>query len=151
MKNRCRNAKKDGNAKGRAFNISAKGAHEDTDLVTCTFIFNNCITYVLFDTGADRIFISKDFSTVINVPSTSLITKYTIELANGKFFKVDKIFLGCALTLTHKLFEVDLMHVELGSFDVIIGMDWLSKNHADISCAEKAIHIPLTNGETLVV
>ncbi|XP_071708242.1 uncharacterized protein [Rutidosis leptorrhynchoides] len=43
------------------------------------------------------------------------------------------------------------MPVELGSFDVIIGMDWLSKNHANIACAEKSIRIPLANGETLVV
>ncbi|XP_071714508.1 uncharacterized protein [Rutidosis leptorrhynchoides] len=76
--------------------------------------------------GADRSFISKDFSTIINVPPTTLDTKYIIELANGKTLKVDKIFQGCALTLADKLFEVDLMPIELGSFDVIIGMDWLS-------------------------
>ncbi|XP_071740461.1 uncharacterized protein [Rutidosis leptorrhynchoides] len=151
MKNQCPNAKKDGNAKGRAFNISAKGARENPDLVTGTFLLNNCIAYVLFDSGADRSFISKDFSTVINVPPTALDTNYIIELANGKTLKVDKIFQGCALTLADKLFEVDLMPVELGSLDVIIGMDWLSKNHANISCTEKSICIPLANGETLVV
>ncbi|XP_071695178.1 uncharacterized protein [Rutidosis leptorrhynchoides] len=117
MKNQCPNAKKDGNAKGRSFNISAKGAREDPELVTGTFLFNNCIAYMLFDSGADR----------------------------------NKIFRGCVLTLADTLFEVNLIHVELGIFDVIIGMDWLSKNHVDIACAEKAIRIPLANGETLVV
>ncbi|XP_071708727.1 uncharacterized protein [Rutidosis leptorrhynchoides] len=151
MKNQCPNAKKDGNAKGRAFNISTKGAREDPELVTDTFFLNNCIAYVLVDSGADRSFISKDFSIVINVPPTALDTKYVIELANGKILKVDKIFRGCALTLADTLFEVDLMPVELGSFDVIIGMDWLSKNHVDIACAEKAIRISLENCETLVV
>ncbi|XP_071687720.1 uncharacterized protein [Rutidosis leptorrhynchoides] len=125
MKNQCPNAKKDGNAKGRAFNISAKGARENPDLVTGTFLLNNCIAYVLFDSGADRSFISKDFSTVINIPPTALDTKYIIELANGKTLKVDKIFQGCALTLADKLFEVDLMPVELGSFDVIIDLPGL--------------------------
>ncbi|XP_071714509.1 uncharacterized protein [Rutidosis leptorrhynchoides] len=151
MKNQSPNAKKDGNAKGRAFNISAKGARENPDLATGTFLLNNYIAYVLFDSGADRSFISKDFSTVINLPPTALDTKYIIELANGKTLKVDKIFQGCALMLADKLFEVDLMPVELGSFDVIIGMDWLSKNHANIACMEKSIRIPLANGETLVV
>ncbi|GJY24729.1 putative reverse transcriptase domain-containing protein [Tanacetum coccineum] len=42
------------------------------------------------------------------------------------------------------------MPVELGSFDVIIGMDWLSKYHAVINCAEKIVHIPWGN-ETLIV
>ncbi|GJS10686.1 putative reverse transcriptase domain-containing protein [Tanacetum coccineum] len=34
-------------------------------------------------------------------------------------------------------FDIDLMPVELGSFDVIIGMDWLAKYHALIICDEK--------------
>ncbi|GKB27480.1 putative reverse transcriptase domain-containing protein [Tanacetum coccineum] len=40
--------------------------------------------------------------------------------------------------------------IKLGSFDVIIGMDWLSKYHARIICDEKVVHIPI-NGETLII
>ncbi|GJW16299.1 putative reverse transcriptase domain-containing protein [Tanacetum coccineum] len=40
------------------------------------------------------------------------------------------------------LFDIDLMPIELGSFDVIIGMDWLVKYHALIVCDEKVIRIP---------
>ncbi|GJT42123.1 putative reverse transcriptase domain-containing protein [Tanacetum coccineum] len=39
-------------------------------------------------------------------------------------------------------FDIDLMPVELGSFDVIIGMDWLAKYHAVIVCDEKIVRIP---------
>ncbi|GJW65906.1 putative reverse transcriptase domain-containing protein [Tanacetum coccineum] len=42
------------------------------------------------------------------------------------------------------------MLVELGSFDAIIGMDWLSKYQAVIACAEKVVHIPWGN-ETLII
>ncbi|GJS69146.1 putative reverse transcriptase domain-containing protein [Tanacetum coccineum] len=42
------------------------------------------------------------------------------------------------------------MAVELGGFDVIIGMDWLSKYHAVIVCDEKIVHIPFRN-EILIV
>ncbi|GKG07867.1 putative reverse transcriptase domain-containing protein, partial [Tanacetum coccineum] len=42
------------------------------------------------------------------------------------------------------------MPVELDSFDVIIGMDWLAKLHAVIVCDEKLIRIPFVN-ETLIV
>ncbi|KAI3821517.1 hypothetical protein L1987_09085 [Smallanthus sonchifolius] len=38
-----------------------------------------------------------------------------------------------------------------GSFDVVIGMDWLSKNHAEIVCCEKIVQIPLPNGEILSI
>ncbi|XP_071727690.1 uncharacterized protein [Rutidosis leptorrhynchoides] len=99
----------------------------------------------------DKSFIAKDFSVAINRPLTALNNRYAIELANGKLMKVDKIMRGCVLNLSNNLFKVDLMPVELGSFDVVIGIDWLSKNRVDINCAEKSIHMPLENGEELVI
>ncbi|GJX42485.1 putative reverse transcriptase domain-containing protein [Tanacetum coccineum] len=47
-------------------------------------------------------------------------------------------------------FEIDLMPVELGSFDVIIGMDWLAKYHALIVCDEKVVRIPYGD-EVLII
>nr|GEZ20786.1 reverse transcriptase domain-containing protein [Tanacetum cinerariifolium] len=57
---------------------------------------------------------------------------------------------GCTLTLLNQPFEIDLMPIKLGSFDVVIGMDWLSKNHAKILYDEKVVHIPI-DGETLII
>ncbi|GJU11073.1 putative reverse transcriptase domain-containing protein [Tanacetum coccineum] len=57
---------------------------------------------------------------------------------------------GATLTLLNQPFKIDLMPIKLGSFDVVIGMDWLSKYHARIICDEKVIHIPI-NGETLII
>nr|GEW13963.1 hypothetical protein [Tanacetum cinerariifolium] len=42
------------------------------------------------------------------------------------------------------------MPIKIGSFDIVIGMNWLSKNHAKILCDEKAFHIPI-DGETLII
>ncbi|GKF36402.1 hypothetical protein Tco_0113160 [Tanacetum coccineum] len=42
------------------------------------------------------------------------------------------------------------MPIKLGSFDIVIGMDWLSKYHAKILCGEKVVHIPI-NDETLII
>ncbi|GKC87957.1 hypothetical protein Tco_1148606, partial [Tanacetum coccineum] len=42
------------------------------------------------------------------------------------------------------------MPIKLGSFDIVIGMDWLSKYYARIICDEKVVHIPI-NGETLII
>ncbi|GKE92373.1 putative reverse transcriptase domain-containing protein, partial [Tanacetum coccineum] len=38
-----------------------------------------------------------------------------------------------------------------GSFDVIVGMDWLSKHKAEIVCHKKVVRIPLESGEILHV
>ncbi|GKB30975.1 hypothetical protein Tco_0870376 [Tanacetum coccineum] len=42
------------------------------------------------------------------------------------------------------------MPVELGSFDAIIGMDWLARYQAVIVCAEKIVRIPWKN-KTLII
>ncbi|GKF99966.1 putative reverse transcriptase domain-containing protein, partial [Tanacetum coccineum] len=55
----------------------------------------------------------------------------------------------CTLNLLNRSFPIDLMVIELGSFDIIIGRDWLSRYDAAISCGEKKVRIPL-EGRTLV-
>ncbi|GKC71585.1 putative reverse transcriptase domain-containing protein [Tanacetum coccineum] len=47
-------------------------------------------------------------------------------------------------------FNIDLMPVELGSFDAIIDMDWLANHHAVIICDEKVVRIPYGD-EVLIV
>ncbi|GKA03620.1 putative reverse transcriptase domain-containing protein [Tanacetum coccineum] len=53
------------------------------------------------------------------------------------------------VTVNH-LFEIDLMPIELGMFNVIIGMDWLVKHDVIIVCGKKVVYIPCGN-EMLIV
>nr|GEV46267.1 hypothetical protein [Tanacetum cinerariifolium] len=57
---------------------------------------------------------------------------------------------GCTLNLLDHLFDIDLMSIELGTFDVIVGMDWLVERNALIVCGRKEVHVPYRN-KTLVV
>nr|GFA94787.1 putative reverse transcriptase domain-containing protein [Tanacetum cinerariifolium] len=75
---------------------------------------------------------------------------YEVELADGRVVSTNTILRGCALNLVNHLFEIDLMPIELGTFDVIIGMDWLILHDAVIVCGKKEVHVPLKN-RTLVV
>nr|GEX17391.1 reverse transcriptase [Tanacetum cinerariifolium] len=52
---------------------------------------------------------------------------------------------GYTLNLVNHLFEIDLMPIKLGTFDVIIGMDWLVKHDVFIICGENVVHIPYGN------
>ncbi|GJU99953.1 putative reverse transcriptase domain-containing protein [Tanacetum coccineum] len=133
------NAKKKGNA----------SREPDSNVVTGTFLLNNSYTSILFDTGADRSFISTAFSSLINIAPTLLENSYDVELADGKIVGVDTIMRGCTLNFLNHPFNIDLMPVELGSFDVIIGMDWLRRCHAVIVCDEKLVRVPYGN-ETLI-
>nr|GEX13344.1 putative reverse transcriptase domain-containing protein [Tanacetum cinerariifolium] len=93
-------------------------------------LLNNRYASILFDTGADRSFISTAFSSLIDIVPTSLGNSYDVKLADGKIVGVDTNMRGCTF-LGHP-FNIDLMPVELGSFDVIIGMDWLRRCHVVI-------------------
>ncbi|GJS48658.1 putative reverse transcriptase domain-containing protein [Tanacetum coccineum] len=64
--------------------------------------------------------------------------------------KLKKNGQGYTLNLLNRSFPIDLMVIELGSFDIIIGMDWLSRYDAAILCGEKNVRIPL-EGKTLVI
>ncbi|GJT58838.1 putative reverse transcriptase domain-containing protein [Tanacetum coccineum] len=71
-------------------------------------------------------------------------------MADENLVSINTIIQGATLTLLNQPFEIDLMPIKLGSFDVVIGMDWLSKYHARIICDKKVVHIPI-NGETLII
>nr|GEV94828.1 putative reverse transcriptase domain-containing protein [Tanacetum cinerariifolium] len=85
----------------------------------------------------------------IDIVPTPLGSSYDVELAHGKIVGVDTIMRGCTLNFLNNPFNIDLMPIELGSFDVIIGMDWLRRCHAVVVCDEKLVRIPYGN-ETLI-
>ncbi|GJW50956.1 putative reverse transcriptase domain-containing protein [Tanacetum coccineum] len=84
---------------------------------------------------------------LINVKPSILRPSYVIEVANGKKIETDRIIRGCILELGDSLFTIDLIPFGNGSFDVIVGIDWLSKHKAGIVCHEKVVRIPLGSGE----
>ncbi|GJY18900.1 putative reverse transcriptase domain-containing protein [Tanacetum coccineum] len=94
-------------------------------------------------------FIYSAFSSLIDIAQTPLENSYDVELADGKIVRVDTIMRGCTLNFLNHSFNIDFMPLELGSFDVIIGMDWLRRCHTVIVCDEKLVRIPYGN-ETLI-
>ncbi|GJY36982.1 putative reverse transcriptase domain-containing protein [Tanacetum coccineum] len=141
LKNRG-NSNGNGIAQGRAYALGGRDASPDSNVITGTFYFKNRYATILFDTGADRRFVSNTFSALINITPTTLESHYDVELTDGKIIGVNTIIRGCILNFMNHPFNIDLMPVLLGSFDVIIGMDWLTKYHGVIICNEKIVRVP---------
>ncbi|GJZ02500.1 putative reverse transcriptase domain-containing protein [Tanacetum coccineum] len=114
------------------------------------FLLNQHLARVLFDSRADKSFVSISLASMLNIPPITIDTFYDIEMADGNLVSTNTVIQGCTLTLLNQSFEIDLMLIKLGSFDVVIGMDWLSKFHAKILCDEKVVHIPIDD-ETLII
>ncbi|GJX77274.1 putative reverse transcriptase domain-containing protein, partial [Tanacetum coccineum] len=137
-------------ATARAYAIGGGGVNPDFNVVTGMFLLNNCYASMLFDSGADRSFVSSTFSALLDVAPSTLDTSYVVELADGRISETNVILTGCTLGLLGHPFDIDLIPVELGSFDVIISMDWLVKYLAVIVCDKKIVRIPYKD-EMLII
>nr|GEV50744.1 reverse transcriptase domain-containing protein [Tanacetum cinerariifolium] len=136
------NGSGNGVAQGRAYALGGRDASPNSNIITGTFLLNNHYAKILFDTGADRSFVSSTFSALIDITPNALENHYDVELADGKIIGVNTIVRGCTLNFMNHPFNIDLMPVPLGSFDVIIAMDWLTKYHGVIICDEKIVRVP---------
>ncbi|GKF10576.1 putative reverse transcriptase domain-containing protein, partial [Tanacetum coccineum] len=147
--NQCRKTTNN-NAQGRAYMLRDRNAHQDPNVVTGMFLLNQHLARVLFDFRADKSFVSISLASMLNISPIIIDTFYNIEMADRNLVTTNTIIQGCTLTLLNQPFEIDLMPIKIGGFDVVIGMDWLSKYHAKILCDDKVVHIPI-NSETLII
>ncbi|GKD35447.1 reverse transcriptase domain-containing protein [Tanacetum coccineum] len=147
--NQCRKTTTN-NAQGRAYMLRDRNAHQDPNVVTGMFLINQHLDRVLFDSRADKSFVSISLASMLNILPITIDTIYNIEMDDGNLVSTKTVIQGCTLTLLNQPFKIDLMPIKLGSFDVVIGMDWVSKYHTRIFCDDKVIHIPI-KGETLII
>ncbi|GJZ18153.1 putative reverse transcriptase domain-containing protein [Tanacetum coccineum] len=136
---------------GRAFVMGAKEARQDLNIMTGTFSLNNHYATMLFDSGADYSFVSTTFVPLLDIEPRFLGFSYEIEIASGQLVEINKVIRDCKLEIEGHTFDIDLIPFRHGSFNVIIGMDWLSRHRAEIICHERVVRIPLPRGEMLRV
>nr|GFA92994.1 hypothetical protein [Tanacetum cinerariifolium] len=118
------------NAQARVYVVRNAGANPN-NVVACTFLLNNRYAYILFDTGADRSFVPTTFSSQIDIAPIVLDHHYNVEIADGRIIGLNTMMRDCTLNFLNHPFNIDLLPVELRSFYVLIGMDWLSSSTKD--------------------
>nr|GEU35182.1 putative reverse transcriptase domain-containing protein [Tanacetum cinerariifolium] len=87
----------------------------------------------------DKSFVDIKFSHLIYIKPVKLNLSYEVELADEKVVSTNSVLMGCTLNLLDHLFDIDLMPIELGTFDVIVGMDWLVERDTLIVCGRKEV------------
>ncbi|GJZ80486.1 putative reverse transcriptase domain-containing protein [Tanacetum coccineum] len=115
------------------------------------FTLNNYFATPLFNSGADYSFVFTTFIPLLGLEPNDLGFRYEIEIASGQLVEIDKVIKGCKLEIEGHVFDIDLIPFGHESFDVIIGMDWLSNYKAEIICHKKVVRIPLPDGNVLRV
>nr|GEY30004.1 reverse transcriptase domain-containing protein [Tanacetum cinerariifolium] len=151
-RNRCpKKVKQEENEEVRGQAYAIKDVElQGLNVVTGTFLLNNRYASILFDSGFDRNFVDNRFSSMLDIDPVKIDASYKVELADGRVVSTNIVLNGCTLELVNYLLEIDLMPIELSTFDDIIGMDWLVKHDAVIIYGEKVVRIPYGN-KTLTV
>nr|GEZ36030.1 hypothetical protein [Tanacetum cinerariifolium] len=100
--------------------------------------------------GFDRSFMDNRFSSMLNIDPVKIKASYEVDLADGRVASMNTVLKGYTLNLMNHIFKINLMPIKLGTFDVIIGMDWLVKHDVVIVCGEKVVRIPYGNKMLIV-
>ncbi|GJR58448.1 putative reverse transcriptase domain-containing protein [Tanacetum coccineum] len=105
--------KKTKEARGKAYVLGGGEANPNSNVVTGTFLINNHYASMLFDSGADRSFVSSTFSALLDVIPSTLDVSYPVKLTDGRISETNIVLTGCTLGLLGHPFNIDLMPVEL--------------------------------------
>jgi hypothetical protein len=140
---------------GKAHRIHAavnnrQAEHQSTVLETTGTIADQTLS-VLIDPGATESFISGAALKRIKVKAVEQDDFSFVEMASGAKQKVGGKVTGCALNLGEFVTRVNLYVTILGSYDVVIGMDWLETHEAILNCKTKRLSLVDDEGQRRVI
>ncbi|XP_048131508.1 uncharacterized protein LOC125314092 [Rhodamnia argentea] len=132
-------------AQGRVFAVTKEEA-KDSPAVTGTIFLHDHIAYVLFDHGATYSFVVERFVKLVGLSPKSLGTVFKISMPLKDSVISAVGCPHCKLTIGGHEEVIDPIVLEMYDFDVIVGMDWPTKQRAMMDCYHKAIQFNPLNG-----
>ncbi|XP_061350285.1 uncharacterized protein LOC133295461, partial [Gastrolobium bilobum] len=135
-------------SQGRIYVMNHTEAAANPDVITGTFLLQSVPAYILFDTGASFSFISSSFVEKTRmVPSSTFSTNIT--LPSRAVVSCSNVYENIPISIAGSELPADLVQFDLADFDVILGMDWLSKYRAKLDCREQKISFKGPKGKYL--
>ncbi|KAM2732122.1 hypothetical protein EV2_035713 [Malus domestica] len=110
---------------------------QDPRVITSMLLVCNTWARVLIDRGATQSFVSSSFARVIPSQPQPLVFDMLIQMISGELFCAQWQYRNCPVIVEGENLEIDLIPFKLAEFDVILGMDWLSKHQENVACWEK--------------
>ena len=95
--------------------------------------------YFLIDLGATHSFISAKFIAQVNIEIQPIDCSMVVSLPTGDSLIADRVYMGCKVIIEGHEFRASLVLLDIQDFDVILGMDWLSRHHATMDCYRKEV------------
>ena len=121
------------------FTLNLQEVHVSTTAVIGTLLVDKLKATVLFDSSATHSFISPYFAKTLSRDRVIIKDPLAIGIPIGRTIEVKYVFLAYVVEIDSKMYPTDLIELDVLDFDVILGMDWLSKNYASIDCHDKCV------------
>ncbi|XP_021986428.1 uncharacterized protein LOC110882807 [Helianthus annuus] len=138
-------------AKARSFHLTVTKAKIEPDVISSIFAVNSIPARVLFDTGTNKSFISHEFIRNPSFLLTKLPMPLEVEIGDNKSFIVCDVCQNCKLSIDDEEYSIDLILMLMGEFQVVVGMDWLSRHHAKVVCFRKEIKLTSPSGKHVII
>ncbi|KAL3731174.1 hypothetical protein ACJRO7_028100 [Eucalyptus globulus] len=135
-------------AQGRTYAITRGQAEDAPNVITGTVLLNDHAAYALFDLGTTHSFITEQFVKLIGLSPELLESVVSISTPLKDKVLVALGCSGCKLMIGEREGKIDLIVLAMYDFDVIIGMDWLTKQRAKMNCYCKSIQFNPLGGES---
>ncbi|KAI3717564.1 hypothetical protein L1987_69266 [Smallanthus sonchifolius] len=138
-------------ARTRAYALTEEEARVNPDVVSRTFLVNDEHAAILFDSGASKSIIFNAFSRKQVFTINTIVKAFSVQTAVGKNSTVYQVTEDCIVEIEGHNFPSRLFLLPLGGFDIVLGMDWLAANEAQIICKRKRIHLKAPSGSPITV
>ncbi|KAF5447145.1 hypothetical protein F2P56_032715 [Juglans regia] len=134
-------------ATARVYTLTPIDAKASNDVVTCTLSLFSRHASILFDSGATHSFISNHYEPLTEKIPEPLEPSMSVATSLGDHIICDSVLIGCPIEIQGRILPTDLIIFNMSGFEVILGMDWLSRNHACVDCFNKRVVFKSTSGE----
>ena len=121
------------------FAVTQQEADVAPEVMTGTIQVFDSDAYVLIDPDATHSFISAKFIAQVNIEIQPIDCSMVVSLPTGDLLIADRVYMGCRVIIEGHEFRANLVLLDIQNFDVILGMDWLSRHHATMDCFRKEV------------
>ena len=125
----------------RVFSVTQQEAGASSDVITGMISVYDHDAYALVDPGATHLFISVPFTERHQIESQPIDGRMVVSVPNGDTMISERIGPGSRLVIQNKDFPTDLIVLGIHDFDIVLGMDWLSKHRATLDCYKKEVRL----------
>ncbi|XP_075483600.1 uncharacterized protein LOC142523753 [Primulina tabacum] len=144
------NKPKESKPNARVFAMTQEEADDANEVVSGTILIQKVPAYALFDCGATHSFVSKRLAKKLGLKPELLAEPFRIATPTNKAIETHEIHMDCLISIGNQTFSADLIQLVMADFDIILGMDWLSRNNAIVDCKRKRVKLRTPNQEEIV-